>query len=134
MLAVILWGMSMFLPKLAVKTLPPLSMIVYFSVFFLVAAVVMQAFFGFKIDFDIRGILIALGVGISGTIAQLLYIFSIRNGPMSQGMVITSLYPGVSTLLAFFILHEKLSVQQGAGIVLGICSLILMVVACDDKA
>jgi transporter family protein len=134
MFAVGLWGFSMFLPKLALRTLAPLPMIVYFSGFFLLWAILMQALYGFHIEFNATGTLVALGVGVTGTVAQLLYLIAINRGAMAYGMVITSLYPAVSTLLAFLTLGEKLSFRQGCGLLLGIASLILMVIASDDKA
>ena len=134
MLAVVLWGGSMFLPKLAVRTLPPLHLTVYSAVSFSLAALVMLAFYGFHIDFNPQGVLLAVAVGFLGTIAQILFIVAIRYGSMTYGTVVTSLYPVVATLLAFFVLDEKLTVRQGAGIALGICSLILIVAAGDDKA
>ncbi len=133
-LSLVLWGGSIFLPKLAVRTLPPLHLTVYSAVFFALASLIMLAFYGFQVDFDPRGALLAITVGIVGTIAQVMFIIAIRYGSMTYGTVVTSLYPVLATLLAFFILGEKLSGRQAAGIVLGICSLILIVVAGDDKS
>ncbi len=132
-LAVILWGVSMFLPKLAVRRLPPFHMTIYSYSFFLLGSIALQAFYGFQIGFDLRGAALAMSVGIIGGIAQILYNVSLRVSSMTYSVVITSLYPAVATLLAFFILNEALTVRQIAGIVLGILSLILMVKASDKK-
>jgi drug/metabolite transporter (DMT)-like permease len=134
LVSVVLWGGSMFLPKLAVRTLPPLHLTVYSTIFFSLAALLMMAFHGFELDFNPQGVLLAVTVGVLGTIAQILFVLAIRYGSMTYGTVITSLYPVVATLLAFFVLHEELTMRQAAGIVLGICSLILIVAAGDDKA
>jgi transporter family protein len=124
MVAVLLWGVSMFLPKLAIRTLPPFHLIIYHYSFFMAACVVMQFFYGFDLAADARGIGLSLAVGVVGGLAQVLYLIS-----MTYCVVLTSLYPVVATLLAFFFLHETLAPRQAAGIVLGIVSLILMVKA-----
>ena len=132
-LAVILWGISMFLPKLAIRGLPPFHMTIYSYSFFLLGSIALQGFYGFQIDFNPRGVLLAMAVGVVGGIAQILYNVSLRTSTMTYSVVITSLYPAVSTLLAFFVLGEALTLRQTAGIVLGIFSLILMVKASDHK-
>jgi drug/metabolite transporter (DMT)-like permease len=132
-LAVLLWGVSMFLPKLAIRGLPPVHMTIYFSSFFMAGAIVLQGFYGFHVDFDVRGVLLAMTVGVLGGIAQILYNRSLRTSSVTYSVVITSLYPAVATLLAFLILHEALTLRQTAGIILGVFSLILMVKASDRK-
>lgn len=133
MLAAALWGVSMFLPKLAVKALPPLHLVFYATFFWLLASIVMMAFYGFELEYDAWGIFIAVAVGVIGTVAQLLYTFAISRHAMTYAIVITSLYPAVATGLAYFILDETVSLRQAAGILLGICAIVLMVGAHDDQ-
>jgi bacterial/archaeal transporter family protein len=132
MVALLLWGGSIFLPKLAVRTLPPLHLAVYSSAFFMLGAVGMLAFYGFELEFDAAGIALAMIIGILGAVAQLMYIFAIRAAPVTYVTVITALYPVVATLLAFILLDEKLTARQAAGILLGICAVILMVAGARD--
>ena len=131
--AVILWGVSMFTPKLALRTLPPFHLTIYSYSIFMLGAVVLQAFYGFHIDFDPRGVLLAVAVGVIGGISQITYTTSLRTNSMTYSVVITSLYPVVATLLAYFFLGEALTLRQIAGIILGIFSLILMVRSSDHK-
>ena len=123
----------MFLPKLAIQRLPPFHMTIYSYSIFMFGAIVLQAFYGFHIDFDARGVMLAVAVGMIGGISQIIYNTSLRNNSMTYSVVITSLYPVVATVLAFVFLHEALTLRQAAGIILGICSLILMVKASDQK-
>ena len=122
----------MFLPKLAVRTLPPLHLIVYDSGFFFLGAVGVLVFRGYTLECDLMGIFLAVLSGILSTLGTLLYFFAIRYGSMIYGTVIASLYPVIATVLAFFVLGETLTLQQTAGIILGLCSIVLMVIAGDD--
>ena len=134
MMVMVFWGISMFLPKLALKTLPPLHLVVYSTGFFIAESFLLLAFYGFKLDFDPRGVFFAMSVGVLVTLGQVLYLFAIRHdNRMIHVTVITSMYPAVSTLLAFLILDEKLTLRQMSGIALGLCSIILMVMARDSK-
>ncbi len=133
MLAVALWGVSAFLPKLALRQLPPLHMTVYSNCFFLLGCVALQAFYGFHVQFNAHGVLLAVLVGVTGTLAQILYYISLRTNSLTYNVVITSLYPVVATLLAYLFLGETLSARQAAGVALGILSLLLMVKARDRK-
>jgi transporter family protein len=134
LLSLMLWGVGTFLPKLAVRTLSPLHIGVYASLFFFIGAAAIAALHGFDIGSDPKGILLALLIGIFGTVGQIFYIFAISQGRMSGSAVVAALYPVVTALLAFLILGEKLASRQAAGILLGMCSLVLMVMAGDDAA
>ncbi|MCK5517786.1 MAG: DMT family transporter [Alphaproteobacteria bacterium] len=129
----VLWGVQIFLPKLAVRTLPPLHLIVYESGFFFLGAIGMLVFRGESLEFNSVGVFIAVSTGFLSTLGALLFFFAIRYGSITYGAVVTSLYPVVATMLAFFVLDEKLTLWQITGIILGICALILMAVADDDK-
>ncbi|MFH1158863.1 MAG: DMT family transporter [Pseudomonadota bacterium] len=125
-LVLTLWGVQLFLPKLAVRTLPPLHLIVYSSCFFFFGVTGILMFLGNVLEGDPVGVFLAVSTGFLSTLGTLLYIFAIRHGSMTYGTVMTSLYPAVATVLAFFVLGEKLTLWQIAGIVLGVCSLVLM--------
>ena len=127
-----LWGGSCFLPKLAVKTLPSLDIIVYEYVFFFLAALAVLAFYGFHLEFNLRGFSLAMAVGVTGTTGQIFFLKALERGTFSHVSVVTSLYPVVTTALAMLILHETLTLRQGAGIVLGVAAIILLVKS-DDR-
>ncbi len=128
----VLWGVQIFLPKLAVRTLPPLHLIVYTSSFYFLGAVGVLVFRGEALEYDLTGIFFALSTGFLSTLGSILFIVAIRYGSMTYGTVVSSLYPVIATVLAFFVLGEILTLRQTAGIVLGLCSIVLMVAAGDD--
>ena len=53
-------------------------MTIYAYGFFMVGAIVLQGFYGFHVDFDLKGVLLALSVGVIGGVAQILYNISLR--------------------------------------------------------
>ena len=121
----------MFLPKLAVRSLPTLHLAIYANAAFFLGTLLVMAFQGFHLAFDLRGALFAMLAGIFGAVGQIFFIHALQHGPMTAGGLLATLYPMVAIVLAFFILGEQLTLLQTAGIVLGICSMILMVIAHD---
>ncbi len=131
-IALLVWGATGFLSKVALKGLPPLHLLVYGSIFFLLSASFVQLFYG-GLEFDQRAVMLAVAVGAAGTFGQLLFLIALRDGPLTYVSMIASLYPLVATLLAYFVLSEPISLRQVLGIALGIASIVLLVVARDKQ-
>jgi drug/metabolite transporter (DMT)-like permease len=108
-------------------------MTIYSYSFFLVGSIILQGFYGFQIDWNLRSAILAMMVGVIGGIAQVLYNISLQTSSVTYAVVITAIYPAVATLLAFSILGEELTARQIAGLILGFASLILMVKASDKQ-
>jgi drug/metabolite transporter (DMT)-like permease len=66
-------------------------------------------------------------VGVSGMAASLLYFAATHVAPLAIVAVVTSLYPGVTVLLARVLGHERFSTAQRAG--LGLCALAVVAIA-----
>jgi transporter family protein len=125
LLSLFVCGVAVFLPKLAVGRLAPLHLIIYHTAFFFLAAVVLLVFYGFTLGRDAGGIALAVAVGAIGTVGQLSFFFALRNGPVTPVLVISSLYPLVSTAAAMMFLGETLSARQWCGVALGIGAIVL---------
>jgi drug/metabolite transporter (DMT)-like permease len=65
--------------------------------------------------------------GVGGLVATLLYYLATHAGMLSTVAVLTSLYPGVTVLLAFLIMRERISPAQRTG--LGLCALAVVAIA-----
>jgi bacterial/archaeal transporter family protein len=87
--------------------------------------------FYWDLEFELVPVLYAMATGACGTFGQLLYLTALRRGPLTYVSMISSLYPLVATLLAFFILHDPISARQAAGVGLGILSIVILVRAND---
>jgi len=66
-------------------------------------------------------------VGIGGMAATLAYFYATQAGSLATVAVLTSLYPGVTVLLARIVLPERFSSAQRAG--LGLCTLAIVAIA-----
>jgi drug/metabolite transporter (DMT)-like permease len=65
--------------------------------------------------------------GVSSTAAALAYYYATHVSMLAVAAVLTSLYPGVTVMLARALLHERFSPAQRAG--LGLCTLAIIAIA-----
>lgn len=72
--------------------------------------------------------LTALGAGAGDVGANICYVLATRAGLFGLAVVLTSLYPGVTVLLARFVLGERLGWARGAGLGLAAAGILLVTV------
>jgi drug/metabolite transporter (DMT)-like permease len=75
---------------------------------------------------DKRLLRIALLSGALDSMANVCYVLATRMGMFGLAVVITSLYPGATVLLARFVLRERMRVVQQVGLVLAAAGVILV--------
>jgi drug/metabolite transporter (DMT)-like permease len=75
-----------------------------------------------------RVFLTALGSGLADASANICYVIATREGLFGLAVVLTSLYPGVTVLLARILLGERLRRVQRAGLALAALGVLLVTV------
>jgi uncharacterized membrane protein len=75
-----------------------------------------------------RLLLATFGSGILDASANVSYVIATRAGLFGLAVVLTSLYPGVTVMLARFVLGERLRVAQVAGLLLAASGIVLVTV------
>jgi drug/metabolite transporter (DMT)-like permease len=78
-------------------------------------------------DLPLRVLVGAATVGLSGTTATVLYFLSTHAGMLAIVAVVTSLYPGVTVVLAALVLKERIGVTQGVGLALSAVAVMFVV-------
>jgi drug/metabolite transporter (DMT)-like permease len=73
-------------------------------------------------------LLAVFGSGILDASANVSYVVATRHGLFGLAVVLTSLYPGVTVVLARFVLGERLRAVQLAGLLLAALGVILVTV------
>jgi drug/metabolite transporter (DMT)-like permease len=75
---------------------------------------------------DARLFTAALGAGVFDASANVCYVLATRAGLFGLAVVLTSLYPGVTVLLARLVLGERMSVARWAGLALAAGGILLV--------
>ncbi len=126
-LALLIWGVWGFLPKLSVSCLDPRSAFIY-QVF----GGVLTGFFAFLIlrpelgGAEIRGVVPAVLTGAAGYIGSICFLYALKEGKLCVIGPLTALYPVISLALAMIFLREKINFVQFTGVILSIISVILI--------
>jgi len=124
---VFLWGFMVFLPKIALSEISPLSAIIYEICGGLTVALFVLFFIGGRPEFNLRGAALAYSVGICGFLGTLTYFYAITKGSVSTIATMTAMYPVVAIICGVFFLNETLTVKQVMGISLSLFGLLLLV-------
>ena len=121
------WGVSSFTPKLMSARLKPLEIVVYQYLGQTAFILGLLVYLRFDILFDIRGMLLAMCIGVTGMSGQVLYIQALKQAPLSRLSVVTSLYPAISIFLAVVFVGENVPLHRLLGAVCAIASLVVLV-------
>ena len=118
-----LWG---FFSKLATYYIDPKTALLYEVCGTILVTLLCFSSNDFRWQGEISGILYAIAVGVSGTLATLCFFIAISKASATVVLPLTSLYPAITVLLAFLILNEPISWRQGLGILLAIAASALL--------
>ncbi|KPK38587.1 MAG: hypothetical protein AMJ69_08035 [Gammaproteobacteria bacterium SG8_47] len=121
-----MWGVWAFLPKLVVQSMSARSAIVYEALGGALVALGVVIYLGFRVETDARGIGLAMLTGVLGVGGALAYLIALTRGPVSLIAVSSALYPVLTIVLAYFVLHEPISAKQMIGIVLAFIAMVLI--------
>lgn len=124
--ALIAWGFWSFLPKLALQSMQPHSVIFYESLGNLITAIPVFILLRGRLVRSRVGISIAAFVSIMTVGAFLLFFFALQNGPVATVVTMTALYPVIVLILARVFLKEKLNRIQMVAVALAIGSIYLL--------
>lgn len=72
------------------------------------------------------GLFVVLAAGLGGPIGMSFYVLSVQNIGASFSATISSVYPAIGAFFAFFLLKDRLSIGNWAGLLLSISSIIML--------
>ena len=120
-----LWGFWGMLPKLTTNYMHPKSAIIYETLGCIIGGLIIFIAIGFKPEAHPKGILFAMLTGIFGLFGAFTFLFAMSKGKASVVVTMTALYPILTILLSYFILHETVTLKQGIGIVFALIAMVL---------
>jgi len=125
-LAFVLWGFWAFLPKIATQYIDPKSIIFFEVIGAILIGLIALISLDFKVQTEPRGVILAIIVGALGLGGSFAYVYAISKGPVGIISIFTALYPILTILLAYFILHEPMTIKQGIGICFAFVAIFLL--------
>lgn len=118
-----LWGLF---TKLAVVHVDSKSALIYQTIGVVIIGIITLGTMNFKPATDAKGITYAILTGITYGVGCLFYFIAASKGKIITVVTLTALYPFITIIFAYFLLHETVNLKQCAGIALALVSIILM--------
>ncbi|MEZ0260775.1 MAG: EamA family transporter [Alphaproteobacteria bacterium] len=124
--ALFIWGFWAFLPKLALQSLDPHSVIFYESFGNMLVALPIMFHLKFKLQKDRKAVSMLAGSAVLTVLAILAYFYALKTGPVAVIVTLTALYPVISVILARIVLKEKLNKVQIAAVLMAVSAMLLL--------
>jgi bacterial/archaeal transporter family protein len=118
-----LWGLF---TKLAIVHIDSKSALVFQTVGVLVVGIITLGLLHFKPATDMKGLSFGLLTGLAYGVGCLFYFIAADKGKMITVVTMTALYPLVTILLSYLLLHEGITMKQCVGIAFALLSIYLM--------
>lgn len=118
-----LWGLF---TKLAIAHIDSKSALVFQTAGVLMVGLFALATLNFKPAADPKGLSFALLTGIAYGVGCLFYFVAADRGKIITVVTTTALYPLITIMLSYLLLHESINLKQFLGIIFALISIYLM--------
>ena len=125
LLGIFFWGFWGFLSKIGSAAASPLQMQILFTLGMLPVAVGMLLQMRWKLDRDRGGVTYGILCGVATGLGTLGYYAALREQNVSLVTPVTGLFPVLTIVLAFVVLHERLNKVQMGGMLLALASIVI---------
>jgi len=122
----VVWGFWGYLPKRALASLDPRSVLVLEGLGGVLVALTILLSSGGRVAVDRSGMLAAVATGICGLGGAYFFLLALQRGKASVIVPFTSLYPLVTLALSVLFLRERPSPANLLGIALAVAAVILL--------
>jgi len=126
LLALLLWGLWGFLSKIANTYIQATDAYLYGVIGILIAGCIIALLMRFQPGGNWRGVAFGIVSGIAMSFGAYFFYVALSRGSGAVVVTATALYPLVTLLLSYIILHEALTLRQWAGIGLAVVAIVLL--------
>ncbi|MBI1215792.1 MAG: EamA family transporter [Alphaproteobacteria bacterium] len=124
--AMLMWGFWAFLPKLALQSMQPHSVIFYEAFGNLMVALPVLVSLRLRLEHNRNAVLITLVSSTLTVCAVLLFFLALQRGPVAVIVTMTAMYPIVALVLAWAVLGERLNRLQLAAVCMALGAIWLL--------
>ncbi len=122
LLTLLSWGLWGVCSKLASNYTRPKQTLLFQAVGVVAFALLVLILERFQIQRTPIGFGWSFAAGFINFVGFLFFFWAIEKGKVSTVIALSSLYPVVTILLSILLLHEKITIREGAGIVLALAA------------
>jgi len=126
LIAMVCWGIWGLLMKLASKHFSWNQIFIVTSIVTVIVSLTVFLFFRPDINVHSPGFSLSLLAGLVGSVALVAFNYALEGGKSIIVVPLSALYPVVTIILSYLVLHEEISLLQAVGIILGLASILLV--------
>ena len=126
LIAVGLWGLWGFFSKVATLELPPVAAYLLSITGHLAVIGYLAATGSLAIPWQAAGVAAALGAGLCMAFGLLFFFKAMAGGTAVAVVPVTALYPLVTVILSWTLLHESVTLRHVAGVALALAAVWLL--------
>ena len=125
--AMLVWGLWAFLPKIALQTMQPHSVIFYEAFGSLCVSMPVLCFYlKGKLQKDARALAIISASSALTVTAIMCYFYALKHGPVAVVVTLTAMYPVISLVLARIFYKERINKIQVIAVIMAMASIALL--------
>jgi transporter family protein len=125
-LSLIMWGVWGFILKLVSKNVEWYQIYAIGSLVTILAASIIALVYRTQLSINHKDISIILAANVAGALGYIFFIMALKNGEASVVVPLTALYPAITVILSYIILHENITMLRLIGIILAIAAAVLL--------
>jgi transporter family protein len=125
-IALLVWGLWAFLPKLALRAFEPRSVLVWESLGSIIVGLTVLASLRFRVQTTPYGVVAAVVTGSCGLGGAYFFLLALERGRASVVVPLTSLYPLITLGLSVVLLKERPSPANLLGIAFALVAVVLL--------
>ncbi len=122
----VLWGVWGLFQKFATNQMPPRNVYIFSSLGAITVVLFMASISSYPLQINFEGTFFAVLAGVCSSLGGLLFLQAMSRGEAAVVITFTALYPVVTVILSFILLHESITLKQGIGIILALFSMVLL--------
>ncbi|KPV62723.1 MAG: EamA-like transporter family protein [Candidatus Bathyarchaeota archaeon BA1] len=126
LVAMVCWGFWALLIKVAFNHFNWYQVYIITSIVPISTSLLLYLYFKPIIDTRSPGFFYAIFAGVLGSIAVVAFYTALAEGNVSIIVPLTAVYPAITTILSYLLLHERTTLLQSLGVVLAIIAIILI--------
>ncbi len=125
-LSLMMWGLWGFILKFVTKSIEWYQIYAIGSLVTIIATSVIAIIYRSQLLINQRDTFIILAASVAGVLGYIFFIMALKDGKASVVVPLTALYPAITVVLSYIILHEDITVLQLIGIILAIIAAVLL--------
>ncbi|HEW93963.1 EamA family transporter [Candidatus Geothermarchaeota archaeon] len=126
LLTLLLWGVWGFSLKIVMEYVDWFQYYIYATIVPVILSILIAIIYRDYITINVKSFSLIILASLAGSVGYIFLVLALKYGHASIVVPMTALYPAVTSIIAYFVLKERLAMHQWAGLILAIIAVTLL--------